>query len=78
MTPVQLSARSAALLLTDWRAGTDAAAYEALSDALRVLAIDGRIPQGVRLPAERGLASALGVSRTTVAGAYARLREDGS
>jgi len=74
---VLLSARSAALLLTDWRAGTDAPAYEALSDAVRVLVIDGRIPHGVRLPAERGLASALGVSRTTVANAYARLRTDG-
>lgn len=77
MPPVLLSARSAALLLVDWRAGTDAPAYEALSDAVRVLVIDGRIPQGVRLPAERGLAAALGVSRTTVANAYARLREDG-
>ncbi|WP_243736216.1 PLP-dependent aminotransferase family protein [Curtobacterium flaccumfaciens] len=77
MPPVLLSARSAALLLTDWRAATDAPAYEALSDAVRVLVIDGRIPQGVRLPAERGLAAALGVSRTTVANAYARLREDG-
>ncbi|GAA3333360.1 PLP-dependent aminotransferase family protein [Curtobacterium albidum] len=77
MTPVLLSARSAALLLTDWRDGTDAPAYEALSDALRVLVIDGRVPLGVRLPAERGLAEALGVSRTTVANAYARLRSDG-
>ncbi|MGN8051019.1 PLP-dependent aminotransferase family protein [Curtobacterium sp. 22159] len=77
MPPVLLSARSAALLLTDWRAGTDVPAYEALSDALRVLVIDGRVPQGVRLPAERGLATALGVSRTTVANAYARLRSDG-
>jgi DNA-binding transcriptional MocR family regulator len=77
MPPVLLSARSAALLLTDWRSDTDAPAYEALSDALRVLVIDGRVPQGVRLPAERGLAVALGVSRTTVANAYARLRSDG-
>jgi DNA-binding transcriptional MocR family regulator len=77
MTPVLLSARSAALLLTDWRDGTDAPAYEALSDAIRVLVIDGRVAQGVRLPAERGLAAALGVSRTTVANAYARLRSDG-
>lgn len=77
MTPVLLSARSAALLLSDWRDGTDAPAYEALSDAIRVLVIDGRVAQGVRLPAERGLAAALGVSRTTVANAYARLRSDG-
>ena len=77
MSPVSLSARAAALLLTDWRADTDAPAYEALSDAVRVLVIDGRVPIGVRLPAERGLAEALGVSRTTVANAYARLRSDG-
>ncbi|MGN7190326.1 PLP-dependent aminotransferase family protein [Curtobacterium sp. MCBA15_004] len=82
MTPVlrsprPLGARAAALLLTDWRGGSDAPAYEALADALRVLVIDGRIPVGVRLPAERGLADALGVSRTTVANAYARLRDDG-
>ncbi|PZF57803.1 PLP-dependent aminotransferase family protein [Curtobacterium sp. MCSS17_008] len=77
MPPVSLSARSAAVLLSDWRGGTDAPAYEALSDAIRVLVIDGRIPLGVRLPAERGLAQALGISRTTVANAYARLREDG-
>jgi DNA-binding transcriptional MocR family regulator len=75
--PVSLSARAAALLLADWRDGTDAPAYEALSDAVRVLVIDGRVPLGVRLPAERGLAEALGVSRTTVANAYARLRDDG-
>ncbi|MDM7891352.1 PLP-dependent aminotransferase family protein [Curtobacterium caseinilyticum] len=77
MSTVLLSARSAALLLTDWRVGAGAPAYEALSDALRVLVIDGRVPLGARLPAERGLAEALGVSRTTVANAYARLREDG-
>ncbi|PYY48116.1 PLP-dependent aminotransferase family protein [Curtobacterium sp. MCPF17_050] len=77
MTPVLLSARSAAVLLTHWRAGSDAPAYEALADAVRVLVIDGRIPHGARLPAERGLAAALGVSRTTVANAYARLRVDG-
>ncbi|WIB11886.1 aminotransferase class I/II-fold pyridoxal phosphate-dependent enzyme [Curtobacterium sp. MCPF17_052] len=77
MTPVLLSARSVAQLLRHWRSGSDAAAYEALADAVRVLVIDGRIPHGARLPAERGLAAALGVSRTTVANAYARLREDG-
>ncbi|WP_144762444.1 PLP-dependent aminotransferase family protein [Curtobacterium sp. 9128] len=77
MTPVLLSARSAALLLREWREGSEAPAYEALADAVRVLVIDGRIPLGARLPAERGLAEALGVSRTTVANAYARLRSSG-
>ncbi|WP_413602827.1 PLP-dependent aminotransferase family protein [Curtobacterium sp. Curtsp57] len=77
MTPVLLSSRSAALLLHEWRDGSDAPAYEALADAIRVLVIDGRIPLGARMPAERGLAEALGVSRTTVANAYARLRDSG-
>ncbi|OIH97653.1 PLP-dependent aminotransferase family protein [Curtobacterium sp. MCBA15_001] len=77
MTPVLLSARAAAALLPEWRAGADTVAYEALADAVRVLVIDGRIPLGTRMPAERGLAEALGVSRTTVANAYARLRASG-
>ncbi|MFJ3380115.1 PLP-dependent aminotransferase family protein [Curtobacterium sp. NPDC090217] len=77
MTPLLLSSRSAALLLHEWRDGSEAPAYEALADAIRVLVIDGRIPLGARMPAERGLAEALGVSRTTVANAYARLRDSG-
>src|SRR5262249_26029973 len=38
---------------------------------------DGRLPLEARLPAERELAGTLEVSRTTVAGAYERLRTDG-
>lgn len=52
-------------------------AYAGLADAL-VLAIgDGRIGTDVRLPSERELTDALGVSRTTVTRAYAQLRESG-
>jgi DNA-binding transcriptional MocR family regulator len=51
--------------------------YAALAARLRLLVGDGRLPVGVRLPAERELAAALGVSRATVAAAYGRLREDG-
>ncbi|MDP9884037.1 DNA-binding transcriptional MocR family regulator [Sinomonas atrocyanea] len=51
--------------------------YSELAERLRLLAVDGRLPDGVRLPAERELAAALGMSRTTVAGAYALLRELG-
>jgi DNA-binding transcriptional MocR family regulator len=39
--------------------------------------IDGRIPLGTRLPAERELAAQLGVSRTTVTAAYGALRDGG-
>src|SRR5689334_3921593 len=37
----------------------------------------GSLPPGVRLPAERALAQALNLSRTTVVAAYEGLREDG-
>ncbi|GAB3393924.1 PLP-dependent aminotransferase family protein [Humibacter soli] len=62
-------------LLGEWR--TDAAAYEALADRIRLLLIDGRLPGESRLPAERDFSERLGVSRTTVAAAYQRLRELG-
>jgi DNA-binding transcriptional MocR family regulator len=48
-----------------------------LAAALRTLLLDARLPAGARLPAERGLAAALGMSRTTVAAAYRLLREEG-
>ncbi|MDF1605158.1 PLP-dependent aminotransferase family protein [Nocardioides sp. YIM 152315] len=52
-------------------------AYAGLADALTLLIGDGRIAVGTRLPSERELTSALGVSRTTVTRAYAALRESG-
>lgn len=51
--------------------------YAALAGAVRGLLSDGRLPLGVRLPAERELAESLGVSRTTVTAAYRSLRETG-
>lgn len=51
--------------------------YAALAAAVRGLLADGRLALGVRLPAERELAEALGVSRTTVSAAYRALRESG-
>src|SRR5438045_1005997 len=41
--------------------------YAALAGAVRGLLHDGRLALGVRLPAERELAGALGISRTAVA-----------
>ncbi len=52
-------------------------AYAGLADALRLLIGDGRIALGTRLPSERELTDALGVSRTTVTRAYAALAEGG-
>jgi DNA-binding transcriptional MocR family regulator len=42
-----------------------------------LLIVDGRVGLGVRLPGERELAQALGVSRTTLTAAYGRLRDNG-
>ena len=52
-------------------------AYLGIADGLRLLISDARIPPGTRLPSERELTTSLGVSRTTVARAYAHLRERG-
>lgn len=51
--------------------------YAALAGAIQGLLADGRLPLGVRLPAERELAEALAVSRTTVTAGYRSLRETG-
>jgi DNA-binding transcriptional MocR family regulator len=51
--------------------------YAALARTVRELVLDGRLPLRVRLPAERDLAAALGVSRTTVTTAYDALRAEG-
>ncbi|MFF2354692.1 PLP-dependent aminotransferase family protein [Kitasatospora sp. NPDC058115] len=52
-------------------------AYRALAARIRLLVSEGRLPVGARLPAERELAVALRLSRTTVATAYETLRVDG-
>jgi DNA-binding transcriptional MocR family regulator len=72
-----LSARSLGLLLDAWRDDSGRPAYLALADRIRLLIMDGRVPLGTRIPAERELAGQLGVSRTTVTAAYADLREQG-
>lgn len=69
------AARLASILGT-WRSASPA--YAALADRIRLVIADGRVAHGARLPAERDLAAALQVSRTTVAAAYARLRELGT
>jgi DNA-binding transcriptional MocR family regulator len=50
--------------------------YAALARAIRGLILDGGLALRVRLPAERDLAAALGVSRTTVTAAYDALRAE--
>ena len=65
----------AELLGSGWRRRRETA--DALADALRALAVDGRVAARTRVPSERALAPALGVGRGTVTRAYDRLREDG-
>jgi DNA-binding transcriptional MocR family regulator len=62
--------------LSGWRNGTGPL-RERLASAL-VRAIEfGSLPPGSRLPPERELGQLLSISRTTVMGAYDRLRNDG-
>ncbi|WP_432492483.1 PLP-dependent aminotransferase family protein [Kineococcus gypseus] len=68
--------RSLAPLLDGWRTAGEPA-FRSLAARVRLLAVDGRLASGSRLPAERELAAALGVSRTTVSAAYAQLRVSG-
>ena len=69
-----ITAGRVATLVTDFPRSP---AYAGLADALAVVIGDGRIPLDTRLPSERELTEALGVSRTTVTRAYAALREAG-
>ncbi|MFD7238970.1 PLP-dependent aminotransferase family protein [Streptomyces syringium] len=57
--------------------GRRSPAYRSLADGIRLLVLEGRVPVAARLPAERELAAALSVSRTTVAAAYEALRGEG-
>lgn len=52
-------------------------AYATIADGLRRAVLDGSLPLATRLPSERELAEGLGVSRTTTAAAYQRLRDQG-
>lgn len=64
--------------LAGWRgAGAGDVGYRSLASALKGLVLDGRLPLHARLPSERRLAEALGVSRITVSAALDRLRTDG-
>ncbi|WP_017793639.1 MocR-like transcription factor YczR [Leucobacter salsicius] len=73
MIAQRLTARRLLQLLGEWRGAGHS--YLELADSIELLARDGAVAPGTALPAERGLAEALGVSRTTVTAAYQRLRE---
>lgn len=71
----RISAGRLADLLGCWRNGEHRAQSADLAAALRLLVLEGRLPAGTRLPAERELAQALRLSRTTVTAMLDRLRE---
>lgn len=71
----RIGARSFARLLGQWRPPDGRRLATALADRIRLLVLDGRLPMQTRVPAERELAAALEVSRTTVAAAYDTLRD---
>src|SRR3954468_9758941 len=73
----RIGARSFARLLGDWRPPGGRGLTAALADRVRLLVLDGRLPLQMRVPAERELAIALDISRTTVAAAYETLRDAG-
>ena len=60
-------------ILGDWSSGADPL-NEQLASALARAIERGDLPAGTRLPAERELAAALSLSRTTIVAAYDRLR----
>lgn len=66
-------------MLEGWREDkpAGAASYVALSQRLRSLVLDGRLPVHTLLPSERALAAAAGASRTTTTAAYRVLRDEG-
>lgn len=78
MDRISIKPGSLSRLLGRWRGEeTTEPAYRLLARALRLLILDGRLALGVRLPGERELAQAIGVSRTTLTAAYGQLRDEG-
>ena len=64
-------------LLAGWEQAGRGPSYVRLATAVAGAVLDGRLPVPSRLPSERETAAAMGISRTTVAAAYGRLRDDG-
>lgn len=78
MSTRKIGAASLARLMGGWQSdSTRLPVYRQIQQALRLLILDGRLPIGIKLPGERHLAVELGVSRTTIAAAYAELRQAG-
>ncbi len=71
-----VSAGTLADVLGDWSTGADPLNEQLAAAVARAIEL-GDLPAGTRLPAERELATVLGLSRTTIVAAYDRLRTAG-
>jgi DNA-binding transcriptional MocR family regulator len=72
----RISGPRLATLLGSWRRGSRHGAVD-LAAAIELQVLDGQLPIGTQLPAERELAEALGTSRTLIGASLDRLRESG-
>ncbi|WP_051116319.1 PLP-dependent aminotransferase family protein [Amycolatopsis nigrescens] len=66
-----------AVKLGAWRRGGSRQGAADLAAGIELLVLDGQLPLGTRLPAERELAESLGASRTLIGAALDRLRAGG-
>ncbi|URM88937.1 aminotransferase class I/II-fold pyridoxal phosphate-dependent enzyme [Streptomyces sp. MRC013] len=73
---MKITSHAVARMVGAWQEGPGPA-HRRLSDRLRLLVLDWRLPLGSTLPGERDLAAALGTGRTTVGTAYRTLVEHG-
>ncbi|MEU8640261.1 PLP-dependent aminotransferase family protein [Amycolatopsis sp. NPDC048633] len=73
----RISGPRLAVMLGSWRQGGSRQGAVDLAAAIELQVLDGQLPLGTRLPAERELADALGASRTLIGAALDRLRESG-
>ena len=71
-----IDAAAMVVVLGGWATGADPLNQQ-LADALRRAIDRGDLPPGMKLPSERDLSTALGISRTTICAAYDRLRDEG-
>ncbi|MQA10509.1 MAG: aminotransferase class I/II-fold pyridoxal phosphate-dependent enzyme [Pseudonocardiaceae bacterium] len=73
----RVSGRRLATLLGNWRSGGSRHGAADLAAGIELLVLDGRLPAGTRLPAEREMAESIAISRTMVAAALETLRDEG-
>lgn len=71
-----LGANHLVRLLGEWTVGPGTM-HDRLAESVRHLILTGAITSGTRMPSERSLATAMGLSRNTVAKAFDELRSDG-